>query len=422
MPRTLTDWLVHIGQVHGRSIELGLDRIETVARALGAGARAPIIVVGGTNGKGSTCAMIDSVLRSAGYGVGLYTSPHLLHFNERIRVNGAPVCDESLCRAFERIEQARGAVPLTYFEFATLAAWLVFASTPLDAVILEVGLGGRLDAVNAFDADCAVLSSIAIDHVEYLGGDRERIGQEKSGIFRPGRPAIIADPHPPASVVDHARAVGAVTRLIGRDFGFVASASQWQYWSRRGEALTRRSGLAYPALRGKRQLFNAAAAMAAIESLADRLPVAMQDFRGGLIGVEWPGRFQVLPGRPAVVLDVAHNAQAVEVLAENLGDMGFYPVTWAVFGMMRDKDIAAAIDRVRARIDRWLVASLPPPRGASAGELRAALDVAGIGPAQTFDSPASAFAHAREHAGGDDRIVAFGSFLTVADVMRSMSA
>jgi dihydrofolate synthase / folylpolyglutamate synthase len=423
MPESLSDWLAYVERIHARPIDLGLHRVQRVKHALGMTQGAPLITVGGTNGKGSTCAMLERILVSAGYRVGLYTSPHLLRYNERVRVDGRSATDVELARAFADVEAARGATRLTYFEFGTLAAWRVFSAHPLDAIILEVGMGGRLDAVNAFDADCAIVTNVDLDHMDYLGSTRESIGLEKAGIFRGARPAIVGDPHPPRSLLEHVRAIGADCRLLGRDFGYMADGNQWQHWiQRRDGAVVRRSGLAYPALRGPAQLLNASAAIAALDAVAQRLPIAMQDIRRGLTEMELPGRFQVLPGRPAVVLDVAHNPHAAGVLAANLGDMGFFPQTWAVFGMLRDKDIAGVVDHLRGRIDRWLVAGLEGPRAARAAEIAAILRSAGIatGSIETFDSPAQAYSAARRWSGEDDRIVVFGSFLTVADVMRAI--
>src|SRR5882672_11317036 len=296
--RSLAEWLDYIERIHPKSIQLGLERVAKVRDMLGRSSSAALFTVAGTNGKGSTCAMLEAILIAAGYKVGLYTSPHLLRYNERVRLDGVPVSDARLCAAFETVERARGEVTLTYFEFGTLAAWEIFAAEALDAVILEVGLGGRLDAVNAFETDCALLTSVDLDHMDYLGDTRERIGSEKAGIFRRGRPAVVADSDPPRSVIERATSLGADLRLIGRDFGFKQQGQQWMYWGRNG----RRSGLAAPALRGECQLANAAAAVAALDELRKRLPVGMQDVRNGLARVELPGRFQVLPGRPTVVL------------------------------------------------------------------------------------------------------------------------
>jgi dihydrofolate synthase/folylpolyglutamate synthase len=284
---------------------------------------------------------------------------------------------------------------------------------------LEVGLGGRLDAVNAFDADCALLTSVDLDHTDYLGDTRERIGSEKAGIFRGGRPAVVADPDPPRSVLDHAAGVGADLWLIGRDFGYRKQGQQWMFWGRG----TRRSGLAPPALRGERQLANASAALGALDALRARLPVAIQDIRNGLARVELPARFQVLPGRPTVVLDVAHNPQAAGVLAENLAEMGFYPETYAVFGMLRDKDIGGVCRALRDRISAWFAADLSVPRGAGARVLADAIASAGAaGDVLCFRNPLEAYAAAQKRANENDRIVVFGSFHTVADVMQGIEA
>jgi dihydrofolate synthase/folylpolyglutamate synthase len=390
---------------HPKTIALGLDRVAQVSRRMALGMAFPVITVGGTNGKGSTCAMLEAMLRAAGYRTGLYTSPHLLAYNERVRVAGAEVSDEALADAFAAVEAARGDVPLTYFEYGTLAALSIFSRENLEAAILEVGLGGRLDAVNIVDADCAVLTSVGIDHVEYLGPDRESIGREKAGIFRAGRPAVIADPQPPRSVL----AATGEKLLLGRDFGYLDQQTQWTYWGPGG----RRAGLAHPALRGAMQLRNASAAICALEALRERLPVAMQDLRRGLAEVTLPGRFQVLPGRPQIILDVAHNPQAAKVLADNLAASGFAPQTIAVCGMLRDKDIGGVLRELAPRITRWHLATLPGPRGASADELAAHIDRE----KEKFASPAQALEAALGRAGEGDKIVVFGSFLTVGEVM-----
>jgi dihydrofolate synthase/folylpolyglutamate synthase len=411
----LAQWLAHIERQHAQPIALGLDRVRAVKEALGQRETCPVIIVGGTNGKGSTCAMLETILLRAGYRVGLYTSPHLLEYNERVRIDGRPAKDADLCAGFEKVEQARGDVPLTYFEYGTLAAWEVFAAQGAEAIILEVGLGGRLDATNVYEPDCAIVTAVDLDHMDYLGPTREHIGFEKAGIFRPGKPAICGDADAPQRLRDHAAAIGADLQVFGRDFGANRQDGQWQYWGRGGK----KSGLAYPALRGSSQVANASCAITALDSLHDKLPVAMQDIRRGLLEVEIAGRFQVLPGRPTIVLDVAHNPQAARVLADNLGNMAFHPRTWGVIGMLRDKDIAGAIRAVRHRIDRWLPCSLEGPRAASADDLAEILAAEGVeGALPRFDNPAAAVAYAQEKAGENDRIVAFGSFLTVADVMR----
>lgn len=421
-PSSLEGWLALLEARHGARIRLGLDRVQAVLARLAARSEAVVISVGGTNGKGSVCAMLESILGAAGFRVGVYTSPHLMRYTERVRIDGREIDEARMVSAFDTVEQARQNVDLTYFEHGTLAAWDIFCRQALDVIILEVGLGGRLDAVNAIEPDCSIVTSIALDHMDFLGSTREQIGFEKAGIFRSGKPAICGDPQPPASLLAHAAGIGAQLWVSGRDFGFGGDRQQWGFWRyqdvpARGKLL-RRGGLAYPALRGANQLLNASAVLAALELLRERIPVSMQAVRQGLMMVELPGRFQVLPGKPAVVLDVAHNPQAAGVLAENLSNMGFYPETWAVFGAFGDKDVEGIASLLRNRIDHWLLASLPGPRGLSAEALRARLERAGITEAvECFDSPVEAFAAARANAGESDRIVTFGSFVTVGDVL-----
>jgi dihydrofolate synthase/folylpolyglutamate synthase len=415
-PDTLDDWLARIERLHHRPIDLSLERVRAVAERLGIGLSCPLFLVGGTNGKGSTCAMLEAILRAAGYRVGLYTSPHLLRFNERARIDGRPAEDEALIEQFEAVEAVRGGIALTYFEFTTLAILRLFMGAPLDAAVLEVGLGGRLDATNIVEPDCSIVTSIDLDHIGHLGPTREHIGFEKAHIFRRGRPAVCSDPHPPQSVLDVARELGADLWRLGRDFNWQGDRQQWAY----GGRSLRRYGLPYPSLRGANQLLNACGALAALESLGSRLPVGQQAVRQGLLNVELAARFQVLPGRPAVVLDVAHNPQAAAVLAENLDNMGFYPRTLAVFGMLRDKDVAAVIDKVVGRIDDWYVGGTAGARGL-AGEDAAAL-VRERQPGASvaaFATVGAAYDAALSAAQPEDRIVAFGSFLTVAEVMRA---
>jgi len=431
--KTLEDWLAHLEGLHPKGqagIELGLERIRLVKAALGQTQHCPVIVVGGTNGKGSTCAYLESIIDRAGYKVGCYTSPHLIVYNERVRVSGQPVGDEALCAAFARVEDARqqaGNVALTYFEFGTLAAWEVFAAANVEAAVLEVGLGGRLDAVNAYEPDVSIVTTIALDHTEWLGPDRESIGFEKAGIYRAGKPALCADPLPPQSLLDHAAAIGADLRLIGRDFGFERPSAetgenrlQWRWWCRSGEQLIKRA-LAYPGLRGPTQLYNAAVALAALDALGDKLPVTMQAIRPGLIETELAGRFQVLPGKPAIVLDVGHNPQAIKVLTDNLANMGFFDRTLAVVGMLSDKDIVTALQPLKGKVDVWHVASLGGPRGTQAETLAAIIVASQLGgEVVTHASPEAAMQAAKGQAAESDRILAFGSFHTVAGALQAL--
>jgi dihydrofolate synthase / folylpolyglutamate synthase len=421
LPTTLPDWLALLESRHAEThIDMGLDRVRAVKERMGLQFDCPVIMVAGTNGKGSTCAMLESVLLHAGYRVGLYIKPHFLHFNERARINGENAGDEALVEAFDAVESARGDVSLTYFEFTTLAIMRLLSKSRIDVAILEVGLGGRLDAVNVIDADVSIVTSIDIDHKEYLGETREEIGLEKAGIFRPGKAAICSDPMPPSSLVQHAQDIGADLWLLGRDFNYQGDKQQWSF----GGRSQRRNSLAYPALRGANQLLNASAALAALEALRLQLPAGAQEVRTGLALVELPGRFQVLPGRPTIIYDVAHNPHAAATLAQNLGNMGYHRFTYAVFGIMQDKDIDAVIAPLAQYIDHWCVADLPSPRSARASGLAEKLETlrpAGAGSeeysATAFANPGEAFAHAVSRAGESDRIVVFGSFYTVAGVM-----
>jgi dihydrofolate synthase/folylpolyglutamate synthase len=418
----LADWLGYLETLHPKAIALGLDRVAAVASRLQLPLSCPVITVTGTNGKGSICAYMDTILRAGGYRVGLYTSPHLLRYNERVRIDGVEVDDAAMTQAFAAVEQVREGVALTYFEFGTLAALWLFARARLDALILEVGLGGRLDAVNVIDADVAVISSIGIDHVDYLGGTRESIGFEKAGILRTAKPGVCADPDPPHSLLAHAQAIATPLLRLGADFGYVVDGNQWQYWVRRGEEIVRRRGLPLPALRGAIQVRNAAAALTALELLSGRLAVPMSAVRDGLVNVNWPARFQVLPGRPAVILDVAHNPQAASILAANLGDMGDFPQTTAVFSMLADKDIAGVATAMKSRIDRWLIAPSGGARGAAVSRIKDALAAAGVDDAviDLCADVAQALALAYEQSGEADRIVVFGSFVTVASALLAL--
>ena len=436
--RTLSDWLLRLEQLHPRTIEMGLERVSKVWAELDLAPTFPIITVGGTNGKGSTCIMLESILSHSGYRVGCYTSPHLLRYNERVRIGRREASDSELCNAFQAVESARirSGLSLTYFEFGTLAAMQLFVQAAVDVAILEVGLGGRLDAVNIFDADCAVLTSVDFDHMDYLGETREMIGFEKAGIFRRGNAAICSEPDMPAAVRLHAETIGAELSHIGEHFGYSTDANGWSYW---GSGVKRHS-LPYPALRGAHQLRNASACLAALDAMRDRLPITMGDVRHGLLDVAWPGRFQVLPGRPVTILDVAHNPGAASVLAECLDSMGRFHKTYAVFAMLRDKDITAVARAVAPHVDVWLVAGIKAPRGASADEVVHALGAAGVIPGdgraegeaqeqedraersetiRCFPSPTEAYTYACEQAGINDRICVFGSFHTVAEALQS---
>ncbi|PLC51018.1 bifunctional tetrahydrofolate synthase/dihydrofolate synthase [Pollutimonas subterranea] len=457
---SLQDWLAYLETLHRHPIELGLERISAVAAKLELTYPYVKITVGGTNGKGSTCAMLEAILLASGYKVGLYTSPHLIDFNERIRVNGELATDQQIIEQFQQIEAGRGDITLSYFEYTTLAALMLFDKHDLDVAVLEVGLGGRLDAINMVDADCAIITSVDLDHTDYLGDTREKIGWEKAHIFRPGRPAICADPVPPQSLIDYAAEIGTDLWLFGKDFNYSGDRLQWAY----GGRSQRRSGMAYPALRGANQLLNAAAALAAIEALRPQLAVPQQAVRIGLAQVSLPGRLQILPGTPAIVLDVAHNPHAAAALGQNLDSMSYYPSTHAVVGMLRDKDVAGVIAKLASRVTHWYCAGVEGPRGMSGDDLASIVrevissaagkesleemsrevirdqnsgktDAAhkpGVRPVAVapsadrevvvtgFDTPVQAFTEARRQATDNDRILVFGSFSTVGPVLSEL--
>ena len=425
LPTTLDAWLARCETLHPNEIALGLERVRRVADRLALHFDALVVIVAGTNGKGSSCAMLEAIALRAGYRVGLYSKPHLVHFEERCRIGGRDVAAAALLPHFEAVDAARADEDLTYFEFTTLAIARLLSQAGLDLVILEVGLGGRLDAVNVVDSDCALITSIDIDHVGYLGRDRESIGGEKAGVMRAGRPVVVSDPVPPASVVDYAAAIGADLRLSGRDFNLAAqkgTSGAWQQWSWAGRA-RRFNGLAYPALRGANQLLNAAGVLAVFEALHERLPVTAQAVRSGLATVELAGRFQIVPGQPTLVLDVAHNPHAVAALVDNLDRMGFYPRTHAVFGAMADKDLSGILVRMAPVVDDWHFCELPSKRAASAQSLaRLYAAIAGSRPepvnVECHADPQAALRAAVERADPADRIVVFGSFLTVGGVLR----
>jgi dihydrofolate synthase / folylpolyglutamate synthase len=379
-----------------------------------------VITVSGTNGKGSTVGMLEAILAAAGYRVGAYTSPHLIRYNERIRLAGRPATDVELCAAFARIESARGEVRLTYFEFGTVAALDLMTRAGVDVAVLEVGMGGRLDAVNAVDADVAVVTAIDIDHTQWLGTTRAAIAREKAGIFRPGRPAICGDADPPETLVQHAREIGARLLVRERDYSARPDLAHPDTWTWRcGTAL--RTGLPLPALRGDYQLDNAAGVLAALEMLGERLPVSQANVRQGLMAAAVPGRFQVLPGRPVRVLDVAHNPQAARALAATLRRQGSFRETRAVFGMLADKDIGSVVEALRDDVDRWYVTTLHTARGADSAQIAAAL--AGIGvtaPVTRFERATDAWTAALADADASDRVVVFGSFHTVGDILAAL--
>jgi len=410
----LADWLIYLESLHPKTIALGLERVAQVKQRLNLNPDFPVLVIGGTNGKGSVCALLESILFAAGYRVGCYTSPHLLKYNERIRIAKQQITDDALCASFEAVERVRADVPLTYFEFGTLAAMQHFLKHKVEVAILEVGLGGRLDAVNAFDSDCAVVTSVDIDHTEYLGKTREQIAYEKAGIFRKGCIAICTDEAMPQVISSQARQIGAKLWRIGHEIKCTPNQGQWDYSS----SLGTRKSLPYPALRGSFQLHNASAALAALDALKQQLPVSMTAVRCGLSEVQLTGRFQLVPGRPILILDVAHNLHAARALAQNLADMPSYRHTYAVFAMLQDKDIPGVAAVLNVHINTWLVAGISASRGATPEYIENELQQSRVsGEIKTFIHVAEALRFAYNVANENDRILVFGSFYTVAEAM-----
>lgn len=411
---SLDAWLARLERLHPSTIDLGLDRVRRVKDALGLVPDFPLIVVGGTNGKGSTCAYLAAILDAAGYKTGLYTSPHLLRYNERVRVAGREASDAELIAAFERVDAARGDVSLTYFEFGTLGAMARFIDAGIDVAVLEVGLGGRLDAVNVFDADVAVVTSVDLDHMDYLGDSREKIGFEKAGIYRTGRPAVCVDPAPPLSLLEHARRIGADLRCVDQDFSAQREDDHWTYRSR----ATCWADLPLPAMAGACQLRNASGALAALDAIQDRLPVDEAAIRRGLAATRVPGRFQYIAQAPAVILDVAHNPEAARALAATLHGQPVGGRTLAVVGMLADKDAAGVFAALRDEIDAWWTCTPASPRARDAQALAAELrGQVGEVPIHVQPDVARALTEARSAAREDDRILVFGSFYTVAAVL-----
>ncbi|WP_041359368.1 bifunctional tetrahydrofolate synthase/dihydrofolate synthase [Methylotenera versatilis] len=420
--KNLAEWLSYIESLHPKSIAMGLDRVRQMIDRLELHPKFTIITVAGTNGKGSTCAMLEQIYTNAGYQVGCYTSPHLLRYNERVRINKQEVSDDALCAAFEAVDAGRiGAngevISLTYFEVGTLAAMWHFMQTGVDVAILEIGLGGRLDAVNAFEPNCSIVTSIDLDHQEFLGNTRESIGFEKAGVYRTSVPAICGDANPPLSLVTFAHEVKANFKRVHHDFDFsLDGVDSWQYSA--GEVTYR---LPIPALKGAYQLNNAACAVSAVDSLQSRLPVTSSHIESAMRQVSLAGRFQTASTSPHVILDVAHNPHAARALAVNLNASRTpQGQTVAVFAMLADKDIQGVVQAVKDEIDLWYIAGIDNVRGASAEELAAI--VSEIDPHakfKTFQNADIAYQQACIDVGENDKILVFGSFYTVASVMQS---
>lgn len=424
----LSEWLSYLEQLHPIHIDMGLSRIKQVCDAMGLLPTFPVISVAGTNGKGSVCMMLSHMLCAAGYVTGTYTSPHLYHYKERVKINLCDVTEDRLLAAFHRIELARGKTTLTYFEFGTLAAMHIFMDQQVDIAILEVGLGGRLDAVNVFEPDVSAVVSIGMDHEHYLGSTREQISFEKAGVYRTAKPAFCGDPDPPQTLIDYAHSIGAKLRLLGRDYGFLGpfcektplskvalfhETASWTWWGHH----QRHDGLPLPALEGEHQLGNASLALAILEAISGRFPVDLMAIKQALLEVKWPGRFQIVPGYPVTILDVGHNPHAAVALRACLTQMPILGRTFAVFGMMADKDIAGVVKILGDQIDVWHLAAPNISRAASTQELTQIisniLPCAVVVPHHTLSD---AWYAARDSASQEDRILVFGSFYTVAEV------
>ncbi|MFM2343412.1 MAG: hypothetical protein RLZZ210_20 [Pseudomonadota bacterium] len=417
MYKTLNEWLNHLEQAHPITIDMGLDRVNQVKKLLNINENIPIIIVGGTNGKGSTCGFLSSILTAAHYNVGLYTSPHLICFNERIKINNQMVDDELIIQAFNHVENIRkqANISLSYFEFTTLAAMVVFSNKNVDSIVLEVGLGGRLDATNIFNPQCAIITSIGIDHIEYLGNTREQIAQEKAGIMRENIPVICGDSNTPHTLIDYAQNINANLYLIGKDFSYTSEESQWNFYSE----LKNIPSISHPTLKGMNQLQNASCAIMALNLIKHILPVSNQDIRRGLIEIELDGRFTILAGQPTIVMDVAHNAHASLVLADNLDRMGFYPKNIAIFGAMQDKDIPSMLYPLKDIIDEWHICTLPTARSASLEQLHQAITLACPNkPIYQYQDFGSAYINIKQNIKQEERIAIFGSFYTVAEAMK----
>lgn len=412
--QALDAWLAWQETLHPQAIDLGLERVRTVAERLGLlRPGCPVITVGGTNGKGSCVAYLEAVLAAAGYRVGVYTSPHLLRYNERVRIAGAEAEDAALVDAFARIDAARGDLSLTYFEFGTLAAFDLFGRAGCDCWILEVGLGGRLDAVNILDADVAVLTSVGLDHTDWLGTDREAIGAEKAGIFRAGQVAVCAEPGPPASIAAQAAALGTTLWQVGRDYRYTVRQDGWSFDGPRGSY----PELPSPALPGRHQFGNAAAALAALQAVGDRLPVPAEAVAAGLVQVRLPGRLQRLPGPVEWLLDVAHNQDSVACLVRALAAWPAPGRQHAVFAQMQRKELEPTIAAAAGLIDSWWLLELPEADARPAGDVAAVLRQAGHHVAGQ-GGPETLFATVTAAAATGDRVVVFGSFRTVEEALR----
>nr|WP_115555514.1 bifunctional tetrahydrofolate synthase/dihydrofolate synthase [Xanthomonas campestris] len=415
-PNTLSDWLAYIEQQHPQNIAMGLERVREVAARLQIEAPAThVIVVGGTNGKGSTVAFIEAIGRAAGWKVGAYTSPHLLRYNERVRIDGVEASDAQLVAAFVAVEAARGDTALTYFEFGTLAALWLLQRSELELAVLEIGLGGRLDAVNIIDADVAVITTVDIDHTDWLGEDREAIGAEKAGIIRGWKPVVLGEIDPPSSVLRRAYQLGANAIRAGSDY--FHEPIDAQHWRWRDVAQTLE--LPMPALQAPVQLANAAAAIAALQALPVEVPATA--WAQGVAAAQLPGRLQrIARDGVELMLDVGHNPQAARALAQALGTATPAGTTFALYAALADKDVHGVVEALTGCVDQWALAGLEGARGQSAEALRARLQGTAAAQAACHGDVADALRAVLAGAQPGDRVLVFGSFHTVADALQAL--
>lgn len=429
---SLSAWLTYIEGINPKPMELGLARMKEMIARLSIAFTCPVFTVAGTNGKGSTCTFLESILRHEGFRVGMHTSPHLLRFNERCLICGEEATDEELIHAFNEVEDARGDIALTYFEFTGLAILKLFQEANLSAVILEIGLGGRLDAMNAIDTSCGILCAIGLDHMQFLGPTRETIGYEKACIYRPNVPAICADRNPPATVIDYAAKIGARLSVYGRDFETTVHEDSFDFLMQdpqAGRASFKK--LPLPGLSGANQIQNAAGALVALWRMRHELPIHIEGVKKGIARARITGRFQMVHAAddraPQIYLDVGHNPQAAGVLAQNLHVSAKEGITtWAVAGMLKDKDMTGVMHTMAPEVTRWFIAPLWGPRGASAEELKKCMLAAGISEDVIADytdvaaALAAAIAQAKKQPQGTVRIIIFGSFLTVSAALEAL--
>ena len=416
---TLAGWLAWQTTLNPKEIDLGLSRVHAVLAEMPLPHPQPtVITVAGTNGKGSTVAFLDAMYRCAGYTVGCFTSPHLIQYNERIRINGRDASDLDIVQAFELIDAARQSTPLTFFEFGTLAAWYCLCQAQVDIAILEVGLGGRLDAVNAIEPDVAVVTTIALDHVDWLGDNRYAIGREKAGIYRPHKPAICGDPNPPASVAGVADDIGAVRYDLGRDFGFTRAQNDWAWWGSKRSL----KHLPVPGLVGEEQYQNAATALQVVDCLNAQFPVKQTHCHQGLVNVQLPGRFQIVQRRLPIILDVAHNPAAAQCLGQKLQHTAHRGQTIAVFGVMQDKDVVGIVSPLADVFDQWYVVAPSVPRAMERQHLSEVIQDKVKGAVRLGASIQSTVTQILVDSAPTDRLVIFGSFFTVAEGLSALKS